>query len=59
MVEPGGERRKTALPVLERRLGDGDLAMHEALAELDATRLPLDETRLENVNTQDDLRRLG
>jgi molybdopterin-guanine dinucleotide biosynthesis protein A len=51
--------RKTALPVLERRLADGDLALHEALAELDATRLPLDETQLENVNTPDDLRRLG
>jgi molybdopterin-guanine dinucleotide biosynthesis protein A len=51
--------RKTALPVLERRLADGDLALHEALTELDAMRLPLDEIQLENVNTPDDLRRLG
>lgn len=51
--------RKTALPVLERRLADGDLALHEALAELDARRLPLDDAQLANVNTLDDLRRLG
>ena len=51
--------RKTALPVLERRLAGGDLALHEALAELDATRLALDETQLKNVNTPDGLRRLG
>jgi molybdopterin-guanine dinucleotide biosynthesis protein A len=51
--------RKTALPVLERRLADGDLALHEALTELDAKRLPLDETQLANVNTPDDLRSLG
>jgi molybdopterin-guanine dinucleotide biosynthesis protein A len=44
--------------VLERRLADGDLALHEALAELGAKRLPLDEKQLENVNTPDDLRRL-
>jgi molybdopterin-guanine dinucleotide biosynthesis protein A len=31
--------RKTALPVLERRLGDQLLALHEALAELDTTRI--------------------
>jgi molybdopterin-guanine dinucleotide biosynthesis protein A len=51
--------RKTALPVLERRLANGALALRDALAELDATRLPLDETQLENVNTPDELRRLG
>jgi molybdopterin-guanine dinucleotide biosynthesis protein A len=51
--------RKTALPVLERRLDDGDLALHEGLVELDAKRLPVDETQLANVNTPDDLRRLG
>lgn len=51
--------RKTALPVLERRLSHGELTLHEALAELDAMRLPLDETQLDNVNTPDDLRRLG
>ncbi len=51
--------RKTALPVLERRLLEGAFALHEALAELGATRLPLDASLLENVNTPDDLRRLG
>jgi molybdenum cofactor guanylyltransferase len=51
--------RKTALPVLERRLAEGAFALHEALAELKATRPPLDDTQLDNVNTADDLRRLG
>jgi molybdopterin-guanine dinucleotide biosynthesis protein A len=51
--------RKRALPVLERRLADGAFALHEALAELDAERLPLDESQLENVNTPDELQRLG
>jgi molybdopterin-guanine dinucleotide biosynthesis protein A len=51
--------RKTALPVLERRLGDHRLALHEALAELDARRIKVDETLLANVNTPDELRRLG
>lgn len=51
--------RKSALPVLERRLGEGRLALHEALAELDTRRIEVDETLLANVNTPDDLRRLG
>jgi molybdopterin-guanine dinucleotide biosynthesis protein A len=51
--------RKTALPLLERRLADGAFALHEALAELGARRLSLDENQLGNVNTPDDLRRLG
>jgi molybdopterin-guanine dinucleotide biosynthesis protein A len=51
--------RKSALPVLERRLAQGRFALHEALDELGATRLPLDEAQLVNVNTPDDLRRLG
>jgi molybdopterin-guanine dinucleotide biosynthesis protein A len=50
---------KRALPVLERRLEDGRLALHEALAELDTRRVEIDETLLANVNTPDDLRRLG
>jgi molybdopterin-guanine dinucleotide biosynthesis protein A len=50
---------KTALPVLERRFAEGTFALHEALDELDARRLPVDASRLENVNTPDDLRRLG
>jgi molybdopterin-guanine dinucleotide biosynthesis protein A len=51
--------RKTALPVLERRLADGAFVLSEALDELAATRLPLDGAELANVNTPDDLRRLG
>jgi molybdenum cofactor guanylyltransferase len=50
---------KRALPVLELRLDDGRLALHEALVELRAVRLEVDETLLANVNTPDDLRRLG
>jgi molybdopterin-guanine dinucleotide biosynthesis protein A len=51
--------RRTSLPILERRLAGGKLALYEALAELDAVRLRVDNARLENVNTPDDLRRLG
>jgi molybdopterin-guanine dinucleotide biosynthesis protein A len=51
--------RKTALPVLERRLADQRLALHEAFAELDTRRIEVDETLLANVNTPDELRRLG
>jgi molybdenum cofactor guanylyltransferase len=54
-----GAYRKTALPVLERNLIECRLALHEALVELDARRLPLDEALLANVNTPDELRRLG
>ena len=50
---------KQALPVLERRLAAQQLALHEALDELRAVRLELDETLLANVNTPDELRRLG
>jgi molybdenum cofactor guanylyltransferase len=51
--------RKSALPVLERRLGEGRLTLHEALAELDTRTVEVDEMLLANVNTPDDLRRLG
>jgi molybdopterin-guanine dinucleotide biosynthesis protein A len=51
--------RKRALPLLERRLAEGCLALHEALDELRAVRLELDEALLANVNTPDELRRLG
>ena len=51
--------RNTALPVLERRLAARELALHEALAELRAIRIEVDETLLANVNTPDELRRLG
>jgi molybdopterin-guanine dinucleotide biosynthesis protein A len=48
--------RKRALPVLERRLAEGRLALHEALAELDTRRIEVDEGLLANVNTPDELR---
>lgn len=51
--------RRTALPALERRLAEGRLALREALDELGAVRLEVDETLLLNVNTPDELRRLG
>jgi molybdopterin-guanine dinucleotide biosynthesis protein A len=51
--------RKTALPVLVRRLAAEELALHEALAELRTVRIEVDETLLANVNTPDELRRLG
>jgi molybdopterin-guanine dinucleotide biosynthesis protein A len=51
--------RKMALPMLERRLDEGRLALHEALAELDTKCIEVDETLLANVNTPDELRRLG
>jgi len=54
-----GAYRKTALPVLERRLVAGELALHEALAELDTVQLEVDAALLVNVNTPDDLRRIG
>ncbi|HET7760293.1 MAG TPA: molybdenum cofactor guanylyltransferase [Gaiellaceae bacterium] len=50
---------KRALPVLERRLAEGQLALHEALDELRAVRVRVDEALLTNVNTPDELRRLG
>ena len=50
---------RSALPVLERRLHEGRLALHEALDELDARRIEVDEALLANVNTPDELRRLG
>jgi molybdopterin-guanine dinucleotide biosynthesis protein A len=61
---PGGHPlplavRKASLPLLERRLAEGRLALHEALDELGAVRLELDEALLTNVNTPDELRRLG
>jgi molybdenum cofactor guanylyltransferase len=44
-----------ALPVLERRLAEGRLALHEALTELDVRQVELDEALLVNINTPDDL----
>jgi molybdopterin-guanine dinucleotide biosynthesis protein A len=51
--------RRSVLPVLERRLAHGQLALHEALDEVGAVRFRVDEALLTNVNTPDELRRLG
>jgi len=54
-----GAYARSALPVLERRLADGRLALHEALEELETSRIELDPALLTNVNTPDELLRLG
>src|SRR5206468_9400696 len=54
-----GAYAKRALPVLERRLAEGRFALREALDELDTKRLELNDSLLVNVNTKDELRRLG
>lgn len=50
-----GAYRKSALPVLERRLAAGELSLWRALDELDARIVQLDEELLANVNTPSDL----
>lgn len=50
-----GAYRRSALPVLERRIAAGDLALHRALAELDARVVACDEALLVNVNTPSEL----
>jgi molybdopterin-guanine dinucleotide biosynthesis protein A len=54
-----GAYRRTALPVLERRLEAGELALRDALDELDARVVELDPSALVNVNTPSDLDRLA
>jgi molybdopterin-guanine dinucleotide biosynthesis protein A/predicted GNAT family acetyltransferase len=54
-----GAYRQTALPVLERRLEAGELALRDALQELDARVIELDPSALVNVNTPADLARLA
>ena len=50
-----GAYRRSALPVLERRIGAGDLALHRALGELRVNVVVLDEAQLRNVNERGDL----
>jgi molybdopterin-guanine dinucleotide biosynthesis protein A len=50
-----GAFARDALPVLERRLAAGLLALHEAAADLDAAVLDVDEAELANVNSPADL----
>lgn len=51
---PGAYRRRT-LAVLERRLGEGELALRDALAELEVDVVPIASRTLANVNTPADL----
>jgi molybdopterin-guanine dinucleotide biosynthesis protein A len=51
--------RRGALPVLERRLAAGELALRDALAELRTRVVHVDPDVLVNVNTAADLARLG
>ncbi|HEY7691694.1 MAG TPA: molybdenum cofactor guanylyltransferase [Gaiellaceae bacterium] len=53
-----GAYSRSALPVLERRLAAGELALRSALAELDVRAVMIDPHLLANVNTPDDLARL-
>ena len=53
-----GAYAKSALPVLEARLEAGELALYEALTELDVRTVDVDEELLANVNTERDLDRL-
>ena len=53
-----GAYRRSALPLLERKLAEGRLALREAVAELDTRVVELDATSLVNVNTEEDLRAL-
>jgi molybdenum cofactor guanylyltransferase len=54
-----GAFARSALPVLERRLAEGRFALREALEDLETSRVELDPALFANVNTPDDLRRLG
>jgi molybdenum cofactor guanylyltransferase len=54
-----GAYRKTALPVLQRRLAAERLSLRDALAELETATVELDESLLVNVNTVEELERLG
>ena len=54
-----GAYRKTALPALERALAERRLTLRDAIAGLDVAAVDLDPELLANVNTPDDLRRLG
>jgi molybdopterin-guanine dinucleotide biosynthesis protein A len=50
-----GAYSRSALPVLERRIAEGDLALYRACLELDLRTVQCDETVLRNVNTPEDL----
>jgi molybdenum cofactor guanylyltransferase len=53
-----GAYRRSALPVLERKLTTGELTLRAALAELDVRTVDIDPSHLVNVNEPADLRPL-
>jgi molybdopterin-guanine dinucleotide biosynthesis protein A len=53
-----GAYARSALPVLEQRLGSNELALDEALEQLEVREIDLDEELLATVNTERDLDRL-
>jgi molybdopterin-guanine dinucleotide biosynthesis protein A len=53
-----GAYRRSALPVLARRLTDGDLALRDALGSLEVRVVQLDTRLLANANTPEDLQAL-
>jgi molybdenum cofactor guanylyltransferase len=50
-----GAYRRSALEVLKPRLEAGEVALRDALAELDTVVVELDPARLRNVNTREEL----
>ena len=50
-----GAFARSALGVLERRLAAGELALHDALAELATVTVELDPAQLVNVNAPEEL----
>lgn len=50
-----GAYRRTAMPVLERHIAAGELALHRALRELDVRTVQVDPELLVNVNEPADL----
>ena len=53
-----GAYRKSALRALEQRLADGDLALRDALSDLETRVVELEPRELVNVNTPQDLEAL-
>jgi molybdopterin-guanine dinucleotide biosynthesis protein A len=53
-----GAYARSALPVLEQRLDSGDLALEDALRDLDARVVQLDPDELATVNTERELERV-
>ena len=50
-----GAYRRSVLPVLERRIAEGELALYKACLELELRTVQWDETELANVNVPADL----